>query len=50
MFGKESLPHLHELFSIIQADEGRRNVMLDTLVEEGSPLAVVKPSSLKKLW
>lgn len=37
MFGKESLPHLHEVFSIIQADEGRRNVMLDTLVEEGSP-------------
>lgn len=42
-----NLSHLSEVFSIIQDEEERRNVTLDTLVEEGSILAMVTPSSSK---
>lgn len=42
-----NLSHLSDVFSIIQDEEERRNVTLDTLVEEGSILAMVTPSSAK---
>ncbi|KAL6319987.1 hypothetical protein AAG906_037064 [Vitis piasezkii] len=40
VLGKEDLPPLNEVFSIIRAEEGRRSVMLDTPTTEGSALEV----------
>ena len=46
ILGKEEVPSLSEVFSIIRAEEGMRSVMLDSPAIEGSALAVTKkPSS-----
>ena len=45
VLGKEDLPPLNEVFSIIRAEEGRRSVMLDTPTTEGSALVTMKPNS-----
>ena len=42
VLGKEDVPSLSEVFSIIRAEEGRRSVMLDFPTFEGSALAVTK--------
>lgn len=46
VLGKVDVPSLNEVFYLIQAEEGRRNVMLDSPTSEGSALvATMKPSS-----
>lgn len=47
MLGKESLPFLSEMFSIIKLKEYRRNMILDEPSNKGSNLVIVKsPSTL----
>ncbi|KAA8547182.1 hypothetical protein F0562_003610 [Nyssa sinensis] len=42
VLGKESLPSLEGVFSIVQAEESRRGVMLDNPVNEGSAMNSTK--------
>ena len=44
----EDLPSLNEMISIVQAEEGRRGVMLEISSIESSALVMVKGSSLEK--
>ena len=43
VLGKEDLSSINEVFSIIQAEEGRWGVMIDSQLAEGSALAKSKP-------
>jgi len=45
--GKEDLPSLNETMAIIRTEEGRRSVMLETQINEGSAL-VAKGTSSKE--
>lgn len=48
VLGKESLISLNEVFSIIRAEEGRRSVVLDTLVSKRSALAILSSQSCSR--
>jgi hypothetical protein len=40
ILGKESLPSLNEIFSVIRAEEGRRTVILEVPNTEGSTIMI----------
>ena len=44
ILGKETLPSLSDVLSIVKADASGRIVKLGTSLSEGSILAVVKPN------
>jgi hypothetical protein len=46
ILGKESLPSLNEVFSVIRAEEGRRTVMLDAPNTEGSAMLITYSRSM----
>ncbi|XP_011015916.1 PREDICTED: uncharacterized protein LOC105119472 [Populus euphratica] len=46
ILGKESLPSLNEVFSVIRAEEGRRTVMLEVLNTEGSAMMITNRKNL----
>jgi len=45
ILGKEDLPSLNETMAIIRTEEGRRSVMLETQINEGSALVAKRTSS-----
>ena len=46
ILGKESLPLLNEVFSLIRAEEGRRTVMLDVSNIEGSATLITNSRNM----
>ncbi|KAG6775743.1 hypothetical protein POTOM_019236 [Populus tomentosa] len=46
ILGKESLPSLNEVFSVIKAEEGRRAVMLDAPNTEGSAMLITNSRNM----
>jgi hypothetical protein len=46
ILGKESLPSLNEVFSVIRAEEGRRTVMLDAPNTEGSAMLITNSRNM----
>ncbi|XP_011046793.1 PREDICTED: uncharacterized protein LOC105141310 [Populus euphratica] len=46
ILGKESLPSLNEVFSIIRAEEGRRTVMLEVPNTKGSAMMITNRKNL----
>jgi hypothetical protein len=46
ILGKESLPSLNEVFSVIRAEEGRRTVMLEVPNTEGSAMMITNSRHL----
>lgn len=52
ILGRETLPSLNEVFSLVRAEEGRRTVMLEmpNPNSEGSAMMTIKGKTLLKLW